>query len=456
MVAALLHDIGKGGLTEHSVAGEPLAREIAARMGFDAGGGRPGRHRWSAGTCCSPRPRPPATPTTRRPSARGRSAGRAAAEALTLLAALTEADARATSPKAWSSWRAGLIRDLGRRVPAELDPGSAAGRSPSEDVEIPPAVARRRRRRSRSSRGDDGATVTVDRAGPGRAARRRGRGVRAAADVGAGRPGLVAGRRTASRCGRSPTSSSTRRCCGSGSRRSPRAGSTRPSGCGRRRRTTLAPTVVVRPEASVAGHRARGAGHRPARASSTSSARRSPSSTSRSAPPTSTPSARRRWTCSTCRRRRPGALSRPRGRPTPPTPSRAALDAARRLGLDACGTGYAGPDRRLRTSEGPPLVRHTLRPPRRHLQEPAGQGPALRGRHRRHRARDPDRAARGRRRAAGGQGVRRRGQGAGPRRGGQRGAEPRPADRQDRQRGAGRRSSAARPAGCATPSPARP
>ena len=29
MVAALLHDIGKGSLTEHSVAGEPIARAIA-------------------------------------------------------------------------------------------------------------------------------------------------------------------------------------------------------------------------------------------------------------------------------------------------------------------------------------------------------------------------------------------------------------------------------------------
>ena len=35
MVAALLHDIGKGQLTEHCVAGEPIAREIARRMGFD-------------------------------------------------------------------------------------------------------------------------------------------------------------------------------------------------------------------------------------------------------------------------------------------------------------------------------------------------------------------------------------------------------------------------------------
>ena len=38
MVAALLHDIGKGSLTQHSVAGEPIARTIAARMGFDEGG----------------------------------------------------------------------------------------------------------------------------------------------------------------------------------------------------------------------------------------------------------------------------------------------------------------------------------------------------------------------------------------------------------------------------------
>ena len=36
MAAALLHDIGKGELVDHSVAGEPLAAAAATRMGFDA------------------------------------------------------------------------------------------------------------------------------------------------------------------------------------------------------------------------------------------------------------------------------------------------------------------------------------------------------------------------------------------------------------------------------------
>ena len=35
LVAAVLHDIGKGGLVDHGVAGEPVAAEAARRMGFD-------------------------------------------------------------------------------------------------------------------------------------------------------------------------------------------------------------------------------------------------------------------------------------------------------------------------------------------------------------------------------------------------------------------------------------
>ena len=41
-------------------------------------------------------------------------------EELELLAALTEADARATSEKAWTTWRASLIRSLVRRASIEL------------------------------------------------------------------------------------------------------------------------------------------------------------------------------------------------------------------------------------------------------------------------------------------------------------------------------------------------
>jgi [protein-PII] uridylyltransferase len=54
-----------------------------------------------------------------------------------LLVVLTEADARATSAKAWSPWRAGLIRGLGRRVLAELGPGHLAGPVTPTDVDVP-------------------------------------------------------------------------------------------------------------------------------------------------------------------------------------------------------------------------------------------------------------------------------------------------------------------------------
>ncbi len=116
MVAALLHDIGKGELTEHSVAGEPLARGIAARVGFDADGvdlvGRLVRwHLLLAETATTRDPDDPAT-------AAWVAQRVGSAEALSLLRALTEADARATAPKAWSSWRASLVDALATRAAA--------------------------------------------------------------------------------------------------------------------------------------------------------------------------------------------------------------------------------------------------------------------------------------------------------------------------------------------------
>src|SRR4051794_1664929 len=139
LIAALLHDIGKGGLVDHSVAGEPIARKIADRVGFDpddvATVGRLVRDHLLLATTATTRDLDdPATVT-------------AVVEeigdtpTLELLEVLTEADARATSPKAWTRWRAGLITELGSRSRAALAPGA---RLPVADphVEVPEEARR--------------------------------------------------------------------------------------------------------------------------------------------------------------------------------------------------------------------------------------------------------------------------------------------------------------------------
>jgi [protein-PII] uridylyltransferase len=139
MVSALLHDIGKGSRTEHSVAGEPVAREIVTRMGFDAAavdlvGTLVRRHLLLAETATTRDPDDPATVDLV-------ATGVGSAEALSLLTALTEADARATSPKAWSTWRSGLVLDLARRAEAALDRGCSPAPDPAEEVPVPAEVA---------------------------------------------------------------------------------------------------------------------------------------------------------------------------------------------------------------------------------------------------------------------------------------------------------------------------
>ncbi|MDZ5623124.1 [protein-PII] uridylyltransferase [Nocardioides sp. HM23] len=138
LVAALLHDIGKGGVVEHSAAGEPIARAIATRMGFEAEAVELVALlvRWHLLLVTTATTRDPDDPATvelltehlRTP------------EALALLTALTEADAKATSGKAWSSWRAGLVRDLSRRTQAALERGSVPAPIAGDDVEIPDAA----------------------------------------------------------------------------------------------------------------------------------------------------------------------------------------------------------------------------------------------------------------------------------------------------------------------------
>ncbi|MDK3257744.1 [protein-PII] uridylyltransferase [Blastococcus capsensis] len=119
LVAALLHDIGKGWPGDHSVVGEPVAAAIGARMGF----AEPDvavlatlvRHHLLL----------PATATRRDiddPATIERVAATIGSDAsvLQLLHALARADGAATSTSAWSPWKAHLVAALVARVQAEI------------------------------------------------------------------------------------------------------------------------------------------------------------------------------------------------------------------------------------------------------------------------------------------------------------------------------------------------
>lgn len=164
MAAALLHDIGKGQPVDHSVAGEALAAAAAERMGFDPTERDlvSGLVRWHLLLADVATTRDLEDPSTvgyvvqRIPSL----------EMLDLLEVLTEADARATSPQAWTTWRAGLAADLASRVRQELS--QPALRQPAAPfdvpavVDVPPAVREDPRRIDvRLVTAVDGATVTV-------------------------------------------------------------------------------------------------------------------------------------------------------------------------------------------------------------------------------------------------------------------------------------------------------
>lgn len=159
MVAALLHDIGKGQLTEHCVAGEPIARAIARRLGFDD------RETELVATLVRWHLLLPETATTRDAEdpatvelVTSRIRDR---EELELLFALTEADARATSEKAWTSWRSSLVRSLVRRSAAELSENPTP-ELPRREVEIPAFVRADPREVAVSvEETADGSTVTV-------------------------------------------------------------------------------------------------------------------------------------------------------------------------------------------------------------------------------------------------------------------------------------------------------
>jgi [protein-PII] uridylyltransferase len=110
VVSALLHDLGKALPGDHSEVGAAMARSIAVRMGFateDAG---------TVARLVELHLYLPEIATRRDlddPATADAAAERIGdARTLDLLAALTESDARAASPQAWSTWRAALVRRL--------------------------------------------------------------------------------------------------------------------------------------------------------------------------------------------------------------------------------------------------------------------------------------------------------------------------------------------------------
>ncbi|MFB9323322.1 [protein-PII] uridylyltransferase [Cryptosporangium minutisporangium] len=130
LIGALLHDIGKGLPGDHSEVGAEIAGRIATRLGLsaedtDALVRLVRYHLLLADTATRRDLDDPATLEV------VAEAVRSDGVLLDVLHALTESDAAATGPAAWSSWKAGLVSDLVRRVHVLIGQGS------------PPAVRQR-------------------------------------------------------------------------------------------------------------------------------------------------------------------------------------------------------------------------------------------------------------------------------------------------------------------------
>lgn len=119
VLTALLHDIGKAQPGDHSVVGAELASDILTRLGYGPDEaatvvGLVRHHLLLVDTATRRDLDDPATIDAV-------VAAVPDLDTLDLLAALTEADARATGPAAWTSWRAGLVTQLVDRARSRLE-----------------------------------------------------------------------------------------------------------------------------------------------------------------------------------------------------------------------------------------------------------------------------------------------------------------------------------------------
>jgi [protein-PII] uridylyltransferase len=120
LIAALLHDIGKGWPGDHSEAGEPIAAGIGTRMGFSepdvATLATLVRHHLLLPDTATRRDIDDPTTIDRVAATIGDDPA-----VLQLLHALAQADGAATSTSAWSPWKAHLVAALVARVQAKLE-----------------------------------------------------------------------------------------------------------------------------------------------------------------------------------------------------------------------------------------------------------------------------------------------------------------------------------------------
>ena len=141
LIAALLHDIGKGWPGDHSVTGEVVARDVSRRMGLP----EPDVELVAAAVRhhlllpqVAPRRDLDDPATVKRVAALVPSR-----VLLELLHALSISDGLATGPAAWNDWKATLVADLVRRVGAVV---SGRGDARSGPAALRSARAGRRRR----------------------------------------------------------------------------------------------------------------------------------------------------------------------------------------------------------------------------------------------------------------------------------------------------------------------